>query len=156
MRISGIITTILGKTATNTKVAGREIRIHHSKSLPLSLTGERLFFSLRFHLVLFINPLIIQSHTFSIRRWINRFWSKLMDGLPWLPRDLASVSWNIQTTKPKLRIPQHRQAISVKCCINTTKNFPKRALPAWFQSRKDSVISVLELKVCCWITRECS
>jgi hypothetical protein len=44
--ISGIITTNLGKTATFFKVAGREIRIHHSKSLPLLLTGERLFFCL--------------------------------------------------------------------------------------------------------------
>jgi len=44
MEISGIITTILGKTATNSKVAGRERRVHHSKSLPLPLTGEGLFF----------------------------------------------------------------------------------------------------------------
>jgi hypothetical protein len=46
---SGIITTILGKTATNSKGAGRDKRVHHSKSLPLPITGERLFFSLRFH-----------------------------------------------------------------------------------------------------------
>jgi hypothetical protein len=44
MAISGIITTNLGKTATFNEVAGRERRIHHSKSLPLSLIGERLFF----------------------------------------------------------------------------------------------------------------
>jgi len=44
MVISGIITTNLGKTATFAKGAGRERRVHHSKSLPLSLTGERLFF----------------------------------------------------------------------------------------------------------------
>jgi hypothetical protein len=44
MLISGIITTNLGKTATFVKVAGRERRVHHSKSLPLPLTGERLFF----------------------------------------------------------------------------------------------------------------
>jgi hypothetical protein len=44
MGISGIITTNLGKTATLTKVAGRERRVHHSKSLPLLLTGERFFF----------------------------------------------------------------------------------------------------------------
>lgn len=45
MRISGIITTILGKTATNSKVAGREKRVHHSKSLPLPFIGEGLFFA---------------------------------------------------------------------------------------------------------------
>ncbi len=44
MVFSGIITTILGKTATNSKDAGRERRVHHSKSLPLPFTGERLFF----------------------------------------------------------------------------------------------------------------
>jgi hypothetical protein len=44
MVISGIITTNLGKTATFVKGAGRERRVHHSKSLPLLLTGERLFF----------------------------------------------------------------------------------------------------------------
>lgn len=45
MRISGIITTILGKTATNSKVAGRDKRVHHSKSLPLPFIGEGLFFA---------------------------------------------------------------------------------------------------------------
>jgi hypothetical protein len=49
MKISGIITTILGKSATNSKVAGRERRVHHSKSLPLPFIGEGLFFALRFH-----------------------------------------------------------------------------------------------------------
>ena len=49
IRFSGIITTILGKTATNTKDAGRDTRVHHSKSLPLPLNGERLFFSLKYH-----------------------------------------------------------------------------------------------------------
>ena len=49
IRISGIITTFLGKTATNSKDTGREIRVHHSKSLPLLLNGERLFFSLNIH-----------------------------------------------------------------------------------------------------------
>jgi len=44
MVISGIITTNLDKTATFAKGAGRDRRVHHSKSLPLSLTGERLFF----------------------------------------------------------------------------------------------------------------
>jgi hypothetical protein len=44
MVVSGIITTNLGKTATFNKVAGRERRVHHSKSLPLPLIGERLFF----------------------------------------------------------------------------------------------------------------
>ena len=43
---SGIITTILGKSTLFTGFAGRERRIHHSKSLPLSLTGERFFFAL--------------------------------------------------------------------------------------------------------------
>jgi hypothetical protein len=42
--ISGIITTNLVKTATFIKVTGRERRVHHSKSLPLLLTGERFFF----------------------------------------------------------------------------------------------------------------
>lgn len=42
---SGIITTNLGRTATFSKVAGREIRVHHSKSLPLPFTGERFFLS---------------------------------------------------------------------------------------------------------------
>jgi hypothetical protein len=42
---SGIIATNLGKTATITEVAGRERRVHHSKSLPLLLTGERFFFA---------------------------------------------------------------------------------------------------------------
>jgi hypothetical protein len=41
---SGIITTNRGKTATFTAVAGRERRVHHSKSLPLLVTGERFFF----------------------------------------------------------------------------------------------------------------
>lgn len=44
MGFSGIITTNLGKTATLAKVAGRERRVHHSKSLPLLVTGERFFF----------------------------------------------------------------------------------------------------------------
>jgi hypothetical protein len=44
MVISGIIATILGKTATLIKVAGRERRVHHSKSLPLLRNGERFFF----------------------------------------------------------------------------------------------------------------
>jgi hypothetical protein len=43
MVISGIITTNLCKTATFTEVAGRERRVHHSKSLPLLLTEERFF-----------------------------------------------------------------------------------------------------------------
>jgi hypothetical protein len=45
MAVSGIITTNLGKTATFIEGAGRERRIHHSKSLPLLLTGERFFLS---------------------------------------------------------------------------------------------------------------
>jgi hypothetical protein len=47
MDFSGIIATILGKTATLIKVAGRERRVHHSKSLPLLRNGERFFFDLR-------------------------------------------------------------------------------------------------------------
>jgi len=43
MAVSGIITTNLGETATFIKVAGRERRVHHSKSLPLLLKGERFF-----------------------------------------------------------------------------------------------------------------
>jgi hypothetical protein len=46
MIFSGIITTTLGKTATFTRSAGRERRVHHSKSLPLLDIGERLFFAL--------------------------------------------------------------------------------------------------------------
>jgi hypothetical protein len=46
MIFSGIITTTLGKTATFTMGAGRERRVHHSKSLPLLSSGERLFFDL--------------------------------------------------------------------------------------------------------------
>jgi hypothetical protein len=42
--ISGIITTNLVKTATFNRVTGRERRVHHSKSLPLLLTGEGFFF----------------------------------------------------------------------------------------------------------------
>jgi hypothetical protein len=47
MAVSGIITTNLGKTATFSRVAGRERRVHHSKSLPLLLTEERFFLSSR-------------------------------------------------------------------------------------------------------------
>ena len=61
VRFSGIITTILGKTATNTKGAGREIRVRHSKSLPLPLKGERLFFSLKYHQGKSINIYKIQT-----------------------------------------------------------------------------------------------
>jgi hypothetical protein len=43
--ISGIITTNPDETATLVRVAGRERRVHHSKSLPLLLTGERFFFA---------------------------------------------------------------------------------------------------------------
>jgi hypothetical protein len=44
MFFSGIITTNLGKTATFIRGAGRERRVHHSKSLPLLSIEERLFF----------------------------------------------------------------------------------------------------------------
>ena len=42
--ISGIITTNLVEMATFHKGTGRERQVHHSKSLPLLLTGERFFF----------------------------------------------------------------------------------------------------------------
>jgi hypothetical protein len=44
MDFSGMITTNLGKSATFAKDAGRDIRVHHSKSLPLLIFGERFFF----------------------------------------------------------------------------------------------------------------
>jgi hypothetical protein len=43
---SGIIATSLGSCATSAKDAGRERRVHHSKSLPLLFIGERFFFGL--------------------------------------------------------------------------------------------------------------
>jgi hypothetical protein len=49
---SGDITTILGNTATFTKGAGREKRVHHSKRLPLPITGERFFFGLNICLIM--------------------------------------------------------------------------------------------------------
>ena len=61
IKFSGIITTILGKTATNTKGAGRERRVHHSKSLPLPFNGERLFFRLQFLIDMAIKIHIIQK-----------------------------------------------------------------------------------------------
>jgi hypothetical protein len=42
--ISGIITTNLGKTATHTKVAGREKTDTSLQNMPFSLTGEGHFF----------------------------------------------------------------------------------------------------------------
>jgi hypothetical protein len=42
---SGILTTNLDRPTQFIKVAGRERRIHHSKSLPLPFTGERFFFA---------------------------------------------------------------------------------------------------------------
>ena len=41
---SGIITTNLGKTATHTKVAGREKTDTSLQNMPFSLTGEGHFF----------------------------------------------------------------------------------------------------------------
>jgi|GEM_PF-2327463 len=41
---SGIITTNLGKTATNTKVAGREKTDTSLQNMPFSLIGEGHFF----------------------------------------------------------------------------------------------------------------
>jgi hypothetical protein len=69
---SGIITTILGKTATNTKGAGRDKRVHHSKSLPLPITGEGLFFSLRFHSYYSYKMHINQSYTI-VQIWNDLF-----------------------------------------------------------------------------------
>jgi hypothetical protein len=68
MRFSGILTTILGKTATNTKGAGRERRVHHSKSLPLLLTGERLFFGVGFLIVRIYKILLIQLFITKCKR----------------------------------------------------------------------------------------
>jgi hypothetical protein len=45
--ISGIITTILGKTATFTEGAGRERRVHHSKKPASPLCWGEVFFSLK-------------------------------------------------------------------------------------------------------------
>ena len=44
--VSGIITTNLGKTATHTKVAGRENTDTSLQTMPFSLTGEGYFFGL--------------------------------------------------------------------------------------------------------------
>jgi hypothetical protein len=44
--VSGIITTNLGKTATYTKVAGREKTDTSLQNMPFSLTGEGHFFRL--------------------------------------------------------------------------------------------------------------
>ena len=65
---SGIITTILGKSATITKFAGRERRVHHSKSLPLPFIGERLFFSFDIHTSLLLINNIYQIVMFRIGR----------------------------------------------------------------------------------------
>jgi len=67
MKISGIITTNLGKTATFAEGAGRERRVHHSKSLPLSLTGERLFFVCRFLVFLISRELKILQNGSVVR-----------------------------------------------------------------------------------------
>jgi hypothetical protein len=42
----GIITTILTRPTQSARIAGRDRRIHHSKSLPLPLTGKGHFFCL--------------------------------------------------------------------------------------------------------------
>jgi len=42
-KLSGIIATNLGKSATIVEVAGRKRRIHHSKSLPLPDSGRGFF-----------------------------------------------------------------------------------------------------------------
>jgi hypothetical protein len=44
--VSGIITTTLGKTATSTKVAGREKADTSLQNMPFSRTGEGHFFLL--------------------------------------------------------------------------------------------------------------
>jgi len=41
---SGIITTILDKPTQFARIAGRDKRIHHSKSLPLPIIREGHFF----------------------------------------------------------------------------------------------------------------
>ena len=43
-KISGIITTNLGKTATQAKIAGREKTDTSLQNIPFSLTGEGYFF----------------------------------------------------------------------------------------------------------------
>ena len=70
MNFSGIITTILGKTATNSKDTGRDIRVHHSKSLPLPFIGERFFFSLEILYYSSQNTLEIQIDTLFARSLI--------------------------------------------------------------------------------------
>ena len=62
MHFSCIITTILGETATFPEDSGRVIRVHHSKSLPLSFTGERLFFSLDFRSKKSLKYLLKHTH----------------------------------------------------------------------------------------------
>ena len=81
MAFSGIITTNLGKTATFDKVAGRERRVHHSKSLPLPLIGERHFF--------IRNPLIFiifRQLENAGKRLCNWVFSHLLSADPWAPR----------------------------------------------------------------------
>ena len=81
MAFSGIITTNLGKTATFDKVAGRERRVHHSKSLPLPLIGERHFF--------IRNPLIFiicRQLENARKRLCNWVFSNLLSADPWTPR----------------------------------------------------------------------
>jgi hypothetical protein len=75
MHFSGIITTILGETATFPEDSGRDIRVHHSKSLPLSFTGERLFFSLDFHSKYSLKYLLKHIHRaimMSLRTQLHR------------------------------------------------------------------------------------
>jgi hypothetical protein len=69
---SGIITTSLGKTATFSKVAGREIRVHHSKSLPLPFTGERFFLSA---ISVLKYGLLAESEATMGHVWRNFYWS---------------------------------------------------------------------------------
>ena len=92
MGISGIITTNLGKNATNTKSAGRERRVHHSKSMPLSLIGEGLFFMLIYRLFLFINYFIIQVDTSFYRFRAVCIVSESQSGLPPYFHDMAQDS----------------------------------------------------------------
>jgi hypothetical protein len=81
MAFNGIITTNLGKTATFDKVAGRERRVHHSKSLPLPLIGERHFFTRNP-----LNFIVCRQLEHAGKGLCNRGFSYLLSGEPWASR----------------------------------------------------------------------
>jgi hypothetical protein len=85
MMISGIITTNLGKTATFARGAGRERRVHHSKSLPLPLTRERLFFVCRIYVFVVSRELKWLINGLSVR-----FCANFSIESPWLPQHDSS------------------------------------------------------------------